>query len=193
MPSWNLFAVVLAAGAGSRFGGRKLLAPWRGRALVAHAVERAASVCGARTVLVVGSDWQEVGAACAPLPGFFLRNEGWSEGMGGSIALGVGAVRHAADAVLLTLADQPLVTAGHLEALAARGRSATGAIVATGYAGGAGPPVIFPAACFDELAALRGDRGARSLLAKASARVHVVPCEAAAVDIDHPDDLARLS
>jgi molybdenum cofactor cytidylyltransferase len=192
MISGTVFAVVLAAGGGSRFGGRKLLATWRGRPLVRHALEAAAAVCGARTLLVVGSDWREVCAACAPLPGFFLRNDEWQSGMGGSIALGVRAVREAAGAVLLLLADQPLVTAAHLETLVARWRAEPDTIVASGFAGVAGPPALFPAACFGELAALEGDRGARALLATPGRRVLRVPFEPAAVDIDRPEDLAGL-
>lgn len=192
MPPANLFAVVLAAGAGSRFGGRKLLASWRGRRLAARALDAAASACGTRTLLVAGSDWRDVCAACAPLPGFFLRNEDWQAGIGGSIALGVRALAHAADAVLLVLADQPLVTAAHLSALAGCWRGAPESIVATGFAGIAGPPVVFPAAFFGELAALEGDRGARDVLARAHASVVTLPFEPAAVDIDRRGDLERL-
>src|SRR5690606_37739529 len=127
--------------------------------------------------------WREVCRACAPLPGFFVRNEDWRSGIGGSIALGTRAVRQAADAVLVVLADQPLVTPAHLEALAARWRAAPDALVATGFAGLAGPPALFPAACFGELGELRGDRGARSVLAAAGRRVVTVPFEPAAVDV----------
>src|SRR5690554_1009170 len=82
MTTARLFALVLAAGGGTRFGGGKLLAPWRGRPLVAHALGAASTVCGARTLLVTGSAWREVCRACAPLPGFFVRNEDWRSGIG---------------------------------------------------------------------------------------------------------------
>jgi molybdenum cofactor cytidylyltransferase len=149
-------------------------------------------VCGARSVLVVGSKWQGVFDACAPLAGFLVRNPGWRSGIGGSIALGAGAVRHVAEAAVIMLADQPLVTAEHLAALIARWQRAPGTIVATAFAGVLGPPALFPGACLEQLAGLSGDRGARSVIGRAGARVEGVAFEPAAVDVDRPEDLRRL-
>lgn len=56
MPKDHLFAIVLAAGGGRRFGGQKLLRPHRGVPLGARAVRAAESACGARSVLVTGSE-----------------------------------------------------------------------------------------------------------------------------------------
>lgn len=192
MPSSGVFAVVLAAGGGSRFGGDKLLQTWRGQPLAARAMRAAEAVCGARSVLVAGSNWQAVFDACAPLAGFLVRNPGWRSGIGGSIALGAGAVRHAAEAVVIMLADQPLVTAEHIAALIARWQRTPEAIVATTFAGVLGPPALFPAACIGQLAGLSGDRGARAVIGRAGARVESVRFEPAAVDVDRPEDLRRL-
>jgi molybdenum cofactor cytidylyltransferase len=188
----RLFAIVLAAGSGSRFGGIKQLARYDGTPLVAGAVRLAEAVCGSRTVLVAGYEWRAVVHACQPLQGFFTNNIAWRSGMGGSIACGVRAVSEVADAVLLMLADQPLVTVDHLRRLiAARGESGD-SVAVTSFAGTEGPPVIFPASCFGELGKLEGDQGARAVLEKAGRRKHRVAFEPAALDIDVPRDLEGL-
>ncbi|HEX2139927.1 MAG TPA: nucleotidyltransferase family protein [Woeseiaceae bacterium] len=188
----KLFALVLAAGGGSRFGGKKQLQAYQGTPLVARAVRLAESVCGPRTLLVTGSDWRAVFEACMPLEGFLLRNEEWRSGIGSSIAAGTRAVAASADALLLLLADQPLITREHLEALIAAWNGSPRHIVATTFADVAGPPVLFPARYFPALAALEGDRGARQVLAAAAAQVLTLTFEPAAVDIDRAEDLARL-
>ena len=117
MPEHSVFALVLAAGESSRFGSTKQLAEYDGATLVGRTVRLAEDVCGERTVLVVGNDWKRVLAACGPLRGFFVRTDTYQSGMASSIACGVNSIAHGADAVLLLMADQPLVTAEHLRAL----------------------------------------------------------------------------
>lgn len=192
MPGRKLFAIVLAAGGGSRFGGQKLLRPHGGMPLVARAVRTAESVCGARSVLVTGSEWRAVFEACAPLGGYMVCNADWRSGLGGSIAAGVRAVGEGADAVLLLLADQPLVSAAHLQDVIARWDGSPRRIVATGFCGVCGPPALFPAADFAALAALTGDRGAREVLTAAGRQVETLPFEPAGIDIDRPEDFAKL-
>ncbi len=192
MPEHAVFAVVLAAGESSRFGSTKQLAEYDGETLAGRAVRLAEDVCDERTVLVVGNDWKSVLAACGPLRGFFVRNSDYKSGLARSIACGVSAVAHSADAVLLSMADQPLITAVHLNSLISEWRGAPNEIVISEYAGINGPPVIFPAGCFDNLMQLEGDQGARSLLTDTKYSVRGLAFEAAAVDIDTPEDFAKL-
>lgn len=191
MHGHGLFAIVLAAGSSRRFGSCKQLAEYRGQALVRYAVRAAESVCGSNTVLVAGDDWRAVHAACAPLSGFLLRNDRPRSGMAGSIVAGVTAVAESADAVLIMLADQPLVDNRCLKQVINAWQQEDDRIVCTAHAGIPGPPSIFPASCFPELQALSGDRGARSVLERHAERVLRVPSAAASVDIDTPQDMAR--
>lgn len=188
----GLFAIVLAAGESRRFGSTKQLAPHAGRALVAHATGAAESVCGRHTLLVAGNEWRNVAAACAELQGFLVVNTAFREGLSTSIRAGVASLPGVADAVLLMLADQPLVTESHLRTLVGKWRESPDSIVASAYADALGPPVIFPRRFFASLKALRGDRGAKPVIDTNSDCVIAVECAAAAHDIDRPEDLERI-
>lgn len=160
--------------------------------MVARAVTTAEAVCGPRTVLVTGSEWAAVLDAARPERGFFVVNEAHASGLSGSIAAGVNSVRRQADAVMLLLADQPLVTPAHLEQLEEAWHRDRGSIVASAYANTCGPPVIFPARYFDELRSLHGDKGARAVIDAHRDRLVEIAFEDAAVDVDTRADLANV-
>lgn len=188
----SVFAIVLAAGAASRFGGTKQLAELHGVPLVRRACKLASSCCQARSVLVAGHDWRAVADACAPLPGFLIVNDNYTDGIGSSIALAVTAIDHAARAVLILLADQPMISAAHLHALIDAWSGGEQEIVTTSYAGVNGVPALFARGCFASLAALRGDQGARALLGDPRFNLRTIALEEAAIDIDTVDDLLRI-
>ena len=192
MGTGNLFAIVLAAGSASRFGATKQLATIDGQPLVSRAVRLAENVCGQSVVLVTGNDRTRVAAACAPLAGFVTVNPDYSSGLSSSIRAGVEAISPAADAVLLLLADQPQVGIDDLMALCATWRRKPDAIVASAYAGTVVPPANLPRALFPALTALDVDRGAKGVIEAHRDIVELIECEAAAVDIDRPQDLEEL-
>jgi CTP:molybdopterin cytidylyltransferase MocA len=108
-------------------------------------------------------------------------------GMAASIVAGVAGLD---TAVLLVLADMPDVTAADLHLMMALGTKAPDAILrAAGEDGRPGHPVLFPADLLPELAALTGDTGARSVLARHGPRVHLVPLSGARAltDLDTPE------
>ena len=187
-----IFAIVLAAGASTRFGRSKQLEQFQGLPLVAGAVRKAEAVCGNKTVLVVGKDWREVAEACKPLAGFFVINDEYEQGISTSIACGVRAVADRADAILLLMADLPLVTREHLSNLAQTWANSPGSIVASAFEDTQGPPVIFPRTDFEALLELKGDRGARSIIEANSNRLLAITCQEAAFDIDRPEDLEGI-
>lgn len=188
----STYAIVLAAGSASRFGSTKQLATLDGTTLVARACGLAGSVCGDRTLLVTGTDHLAVLRATRMERGFIAYNERHASGLASSIACGVRAVARLADHVLLLLADQPLITTGHLQDLLRACETSKNALIATAFAGTVGPPAIFPSALFAELRNLQGDQGARSLLDDNEDRLIVVPFEDAVVDIDRPEDLGNF-
>lgn len=186
----RVYAVVLAAGRASRFGSTKQLASYRGEPLVRRALRAAESVCGADTILVVGHDLARVHEAAAPLEGFLRVNERYEEGLGTSIASAARVLPDTADAALFLLADQPRIEAHHLDRLIERWRENQSSIVCSSFGVASGPPVVFPADLFPELALLDGDTGARGVLERNPERVIRMKIEAAATDVDTPGDLA---
>ena len=190
--SRRVYAIVLAAGRATRFGAVKQLAPIGGKPMLRRATAAAVSTCGERTIVVTGHESLSIAAACKGLPGFLVVNENYRSGIGTSIATAVRRLEHVAAAVVVTLADQPLVTGEHLNALVAAWSGGATEIVASGFAGTLGPPVLFASGCFADLAALEGDNGGRELLHDARFVVTTVQFEPAAIDIDTPEDLRRI-
>ena len=187
----NVFAIVLAAGSASRFGRTKQLEVIQGKTLVGRAMSVARDVCGIRTILVAGHESVPVIGAAGEL-GYAVVNDDYEAGIGGSIATAVRAIAHVADAILLTLADQPLITATHLESLLDTWSGNDDEIVATSFADALGPPVLFPPSAFDTLTEISGDVGAKSLLDAEAFNVKAVSFADAELDIDTPEDLSRL-
>ena len=189
----GLFALVLAAGLSTRFGSPKQLADVQGQAMVARAMRAAESVFGPRTVLVAGNEWPAVTAAAGRLAGYLVINNEFRRGLGSSIAAGVAAVADCSRGVMLLLADQPLVDASYLRQMADTWQRDPQRIVASEYRGVTGPPVIFPASCFDELRAQDGEHGARQVIRSNAALLTTLDCVEAAVDIDYREDLEKLA
>ena len=189
----SVFAIVLAAGSSSRFGSSKQLVEFEGKTLIRRADNLAKECCDSRRVLVAGHEWRAVLEGCAPSTGFVLVNDRHKEGIGTSVATAVRALRHAADAVIVILADQPLISADHINALVDTWSGAKREIVATAYADTVGVPALFAGGCFDDLAVLEGDQGARALMTGGQFDVREVVFQDAAIDIDTAEDLARLA
>ena len=184
--------VMLAAGRSERFGAAKLLAKYRGKPLLHHALSAAQGACPGKVCLVVGHNAHEVGDSAAGLADRVITNDRYATGIGSSIACGVRACREQSDAILIMLADQPLVSSSHLVELVNRWAGKQNEIIASRFSGISGPPVLFASALFDQLEDLRGDVGAREILHRSSSILRTVEFEDASIDIDTPEDLEAL-
>jgi CTP:molybdopterin cytidylyltransferase MocA len=171
----SLNVIVLAAGFSRRFGSAKQLHRIDGEPLVRRAATIAHSIAPA--IVVIPSNAPRIRDALRGLDVAIVENAGAAEGMASSIRAGV---RACTGDVLITLCDQPRIPRAHLAALIATGAP----IAATAYADTLGVPAFF-AKCFrDELSALKGDRGAKSILAAHRSDVVAIELEAAADDLD---------
>lgn len=191
-PNLNIYSLVMAAGQASRFNGAKMLAKYRGESMVRRSLRLGIQATGQNTALIVGGEWQRVFGDCESIAPFIVRNEDYESGMASSIACGTRAVRPVAGAVMILLADQPLITADHLLSMKQALYASPSSIIATEFDQVVGPPVIFPAAYFATLSALSGDSGARVVIEKNSDVVIKISFDDAAIDIDTPDDLDDL-
>jgi CTP:molybdopterin cytidylyltransferase MocA len=188
-----LFAIVLAAGASTRFGSPKQLVRIAGRPLLHTAVTRASEVTGSALIVVLGSGAAQLGALLKHSPGSIVVNQDWREGLASSIRAGIARLPLTCGGAMLLLADQPAVSADDLRRLAGTWRKQPQYIAAALYSGTIGVPAIFPRTLFRELAQLRGDVGARALLRRNADRVVRVSMPSAAVDLDTPEDLLAIA
>lgn len=183
--------VLLAAGAGRRFGGGKLLAPLGGRPLAQWALDALLGSTLDEVVVVVGDREQEVRQALHLPHGRVVTAHDWDEGMAASLRRGIAALR-GADAALVALADQPGLTAPAVDALVAAAREDPRRAVRASYDGAPGHPVVLPASAFGDVAALTGDEGARRLLPTLDPRPVEVGHVARPEDVDTPDQLEAM-
>jgi CTP:molybdopterin cytidylyltransferase MocA len=190
--------LVLAAGAGSRFGGpvAKVLAPFRGRPLVEWPVAALRAGGVARTFVVLGAEAEAVEAGADLGGAEVVRCPGWSEGLSASLRAGVAAASAAGfTAIVVVLGDQPLLSGDAVtRILTTRSPGEIDAIRAT-YAGIPGHPTLLESSTFPAITTLHGDAGARDLLRDPATRVHLIACDGLGRpdDADTPEALQHLA
>jgi molybdenum cofactor cytidylyltransferase len=188
-------ALILAAGSGSRMGRLKQLLPYNGGSLVQNAVAQAREAGFEPVVVVIGAESKLMRTELAPLPAEIVENSDWQLGMGSSIVCGMRLIQRVAPesaAVLILLADQPLVTADHLRNMRAL-LSHDCSAVAAQYEGSAGVPAIFQRRVFSALLSLAPQTGAKQMLRSLGEAVKLFPVPEAGTDVDTPEDYARLT
>jgi molybdenum cofactor cytidylyltransferase len=187
--------LILAAGGSSRMGEAKQLLEIGGETLVRRAARSALASRARPVAVVLGAAAERLRRELADLPVDIVVNRAWRRGLSSSIGAGLAHLESRAEpvrAALITLCDQPLVTGALLDRLLDAYADSQAPIVASAYAGTAGVPALFDRALFEELHALRGDGGARSLVERYSERAIRVPFPDGAVDVDTPEDYAAL-
>jgi len=185
-PGGDFWALVLAAGAGSRFGGDKLRARWSNGSLIEMSIRiaRAAPVDG---VVVL----TRPGDRLISDPGVrVVEVADWAEGMGATLRAGIAALPEHAAGVYVLLGDMPRIPVAVLNPLAQAVRDGAPA-AAPVFEGRTGHPVLFSAALFPDLLALTGDRGARRILDALGDTLALVPSpdDGVLFDVDTRDQL----
>jgi molybdenum cofactor cytidylyltransferase len=145
-------------------------------------------------VVVLGANATTITPALIGLTSVaIVVNPDWESGLASSLAVGLSAflADDSCDAVLVTLADQPLVDGAALRRLIAAFDDEH-RIVASAYDDTIGVPAVFAREHLYDLTRLTGDRGAGSWLRARQKEVTRVPLFSAAFDIDRPSDVARL-
>jgi nicotine blue oxidoreductase len=195
MTDTDVAGIVLAAGAGSRFGGPKALLRLGDTTLVERAVATLlAGGCRTPVHVVLG---KRLGAPLPQIAGMQASwNLTWREGIGSSLRHALDTVeqlREVAAAVVL-LVDQPGIRSAAVERLITTYREGAVVAVAT-YAGRRGHPVLLCRSTWAGVRALAaGESGARAFMSRHPELVTEVACDDVGTDddIDTPDDLARL-
>ena len=182
--------VVLAAGAGERLGGGKLLLPLEGQPLVRRAVITALTAARSKVVVVLGHGAGRVAAALEGLAVDLAINSGYRQGLSTSLRTGLAALPPRNRAALFVLADQPGVTPEVIRQLIDAYRPGGKKIIVPVYQGRRGNPVLIDRSLWPHLLALQGDVGAREIIRAHPEEVLPVPvpCPGILQDIDTRDD-----
>jgi len=191
-------ALVLAAGTGSRFGGGKLLAPWRDGVLLDGALAAAFAAPARRVTLVTGMDAGRVAGAAGAFAERIGQSErlsvvhaaDYAEGLGASLRTGAAALPPDCGGVFVFLGDMPRVPHAVLDGLAAEVRAGAPAAAPT-FDGRRGNPALLGAALIPQLLGLKGDAGARAILQALGPRLALVeaPDDGVLFDVDERGDL----
>lgn len=186
-------AIVLAAGAATRFGRTKQIERVGGKPLVQHAIDAAAEAGVDEIVVVLGHDAERVRAALRlPAAARWVLNPAYESGMASSLAAGLRAADPASDAAVVLMADQPGITAQHVRALVDAFHARRSPIVRLRFRTGPGPALLSHEV-WGEASALEGDVGARVLMERHPETVEEVDASSdAPTDVDVPGDLDRL-
>jgi molybdenum cofactor cytidylyltransferase len=184
-------ALILAAGAGQRFGGGKLLAPLAGQPVIRRTVERVLAAGFGEVVVATGADHDGILAALEGLACRIVPAPDWQEGMAASLRAGLAALAVPERGVFVFLGDMPLVPVELCGTLAER-TCREGYAARPRVGGKPGHPVAFTRAALSDLAGLTGDVGAAALLKGRNQGVGYLDTDAsgALLDIDSPADLA---
>ena len=162
-------AVVLAAGAATRFGSPKQ------RLLLPRVLERLGQAHVGEVIVVSGAFPLELGGARV------VMCPEWELGPGASLRCGLSALAPQAEAAVVVLADGPELAPAAVGRVLDAWQSGAGPLVAASYAGNRGHPIVVGR----ELWGSVPDEGLRAL------EPTLVPCDdlGAPGDVDRPEDL----
>jgi molybdenum cofactor cytidylyltransferase len=198
----RLAALVLAAGASSRFGGPKLIAPLAGRPLLQHVLDTVAAEHPAGVVVVLGHHADAIRSAIRWRDEIVILNPDPSRGLASSLRVGLAAIEAldpSPDGTFVLLGDQPRVSLDVLDALRvaaareARAHRVAHPVVVPRYAADGGPnPCLLLRESWPLARSLTGDRGMGPLIAARPGLALRVPVPGTNPDVDSEDDLAAL-
>ena len=192
--------VILAAGAGTRFGGDKLRAPVREKPLYEHMLDKVKAFPSFPAFIVTGDGKiAEDAAKRGVVP---VWNDEPEKGISRSLRMGLAAATKAfADegreeklaGVLFSVCDQPGIKTAAMQRIFNTAVLHPGGIICAGRAGKRGNPVLWDRKYFSELMELTGDVGGRQIMNRYKDRIRIVETDAEElIDVDRREDLESL-
>ncbi len=187
-------AIILAAGESERMGSCKQLLNIGEKTMIERVFETVMCSQVDEIIIVLGYNAEQIQDKL-PESGFeVIYNPDFREGMGSSLKTGIGEVGEDAEAVLIVLADQPLLEPEVIDRLIERYEESDDLIVAPAYKGERGHPVLLDISLKKELMNIEGDIGARNILKNRKKDFSKIEVETPSVvmDIDTNKDIEKI-
>jgi len=189
-------AIILAAGSSSRMGRSKQLLKVGDESLLRKTIRTVIASEVDKIVVVLGSSTEAHHQEIIDLPVQTIFNPDWQKGMGSSLKYGVQFVEEqfqSCGAILVTVCDQPLLTAYHLKKIINTFQSSKSPIVASFYSGSPGVPVLFDHSMFEKLKTMDDQHGAKKIIKDNIKSASLIDFPQGEVDLDTPDDWEKFS
>ncbi len=185
--------LVLAAGTSTRMGRNKLLLDLGGEVVVHRAVRQAIAAGLDPVIVVVGHEAERIVPVLADLACHTVRNDQPERGVNRSLWVGMEALPESTPAVVVILADMPLITSEMYAALVERYRSTALPLVVSEFDGVTAPPTLYDRTLFGQLGAPDGDGCGKRVIQSNRERAAVLqwPSELL-TDLDEPADYERV-
>lgn len=187
-------ALILAAGASSRFGRPKALLSLNGHAGGSRTLLDCAIGQGrllSRDVRVVCGAWYPlIRFRCRMQPSRWVPVPDWRAGMAASLAAGISSLGPWVKGAFILVVDQPLLDRDALRSFGEAARGVPDLPAAADYGRRPGVPAYLPRGLWPQVLELKGDRGAGRILLEAGARRFSIP--GVHDDIDTPEDWEKI-
>lgn len=185
----NIAILILAAGNSSRMKQPKQLLPVGNSTLINMAIKNALSIKASNVFCVLGAHFEDIKNSISHFDIDIIQNKDYHTGLSSSIVKGLKEIMpHNYDAVLVLLADQPKINSDYLDTLIKQSTLYPHKIIASIYNSNYGVPAIFPKHYFNQLLALKGDKGAKEILNSNLNDIKGVETKGQLIDIDTKED-----
>lgn len=191
----DCMAIVLAAGQSRRMGQSKQLLTWGDTTVLGQTLRQLKQSKVDDVLVITGHTADQVTHIAHSFSYPTVYNSLYATGeMLSSLQIGIQQLDGSCQAILVALADQPLISSNVYNQILASYRQGKGQIIAPTYQQQRGNPVLFSRKYFAELLALPAGSAPRTLLRKYASELYLleVDSEAILLDIDRPGDYERL-
>ena len=188
--------IILAAGSSSRLGSPKQLLVYSDKTLLQTCIDNAKQINANPVILVLGANKNLIEDHTDTNGVIVTENDNWKNGIASSITVALSALYNTfpdTDCIILMVCDQPFADSTILNKLLLKQKETGKPIVACKYEGTKGTPALFHRSLFHELAALKGDSGAKVILTKYENESAYISFKAGGIDIDTVEDYKNLS